>query len=398
MSKKRHRSRSRSRSRSKHGRRSEPEQSAPPCPHNRPRSSNEEQDSLSAILKTLQEVQQDLKQTNDRVSSMEKHWHQNVPVFPPNSSVESDSLSVMVHSDEDLVSDSEGLDTASKPPVRANEPPIRANEPPTEVSEPQSGANKPPDEAVKRPNAPNVSANGSDLYDPDSQHPSWEPNADFATFLEKHFRRNLSYDQVSDILDSYSIPSVDCLFSPTLDSSVLNQISPLKSRKYTQERDKELASVQRSMLNITGPLCCLHDALCSDQDVSKDDIKSILEQSLCLLGSANFQFAALRRKKILLAINKDKIGLADQPLPNAKRLLFGDDFPSIASKQADLSRGLAKNLGAAFRPAKRPRSGLSRPPNKEKPFTGSYSKYNIRSKNGRSFRAPKQEAKESTHS
>ena len=99
------------------------------------------------------------------------------------------------------------------------------------------------------------------------------------------------------------------------------------------------------MLNITGPLCCLHDALCSDQDVSKDDIKSILEQSLCLLGSANFQFSALRRKKILVAINKEKIGLADQPLPNAKRLLFGDNFPSIASKQEDLSRGLAKYLG-----------------------------------------------------
>ena len=239
---------------------------------------------------------------------MEKHWHQNVSGFPPNSSVDTDSLSVMVHSDEELVSDCEDLDAALKPPVRANEPPIRANKPPTKVSEPQSRANKTPDEAVKRPNAPVVSANTGDLYDPDSQHPSWEPQADLTAFLEKHFRRKLSYDQVSDILDSYSIPSVDCLFSPTMDNSVLNQISPLKSRKYTQERDKELASVQRSRLNIAGPLCCLHNALCSDQDVSKDDIKSILEQSLCLLGSANFQFSALRRKKIFVAINKDKIG------------------------------------------------------------------------------------------
>lgn len=399
MSKKRHRSRSRSRSRSKHGRRSDPEKSPPPSAHKRPRTSNEEQDSLSAILKTLQEVQQDLKHTNDRVSSMEKHWHQNLTVFPPDPSVETDTLSVMVHSDEDLaLSDSEGLVTALKPPARANEPPTRANEPPTEVSEPQSGVNKPPNEAEGRPNAPNVSSNGGDLYDPDSQQSSWEPKANFTAFLEKHFRRKLTYDQVSDILDSYSIPSVDCLFSPTLDNSVLNQISPLKSRKYTQERDKELASVQRSMLNTTGPLCCLHDALCSDQEISKDDIKLILEQSLCLLGSANFQFSALRRKKILVAINKEKIGLADQPLPNAKRKLFGDDFPSIASKQADLSRGLAKNLGAASRPAKRPRSGPSRPPNKDKPFAGSYSKYNNRPKNGRSFRVPKQEAKESTHS
>ena len=304
----------------------------------------------------------------------------------------------MVHSDEELVSDCEDLDAALKPPVWANEPPNRVNEPPTKVSEPQSAANKTPDEAVRRPNAPNVSANAGDLYDPDSQHPSLEPQADLTAFLEKHFRRKLSYDQVSDILDSYSIPSVDWFFSPTLDNFVLNQISPLKPRKYTQERDKELASVQRSMLNITGPLCCLHDALCSDQDVSKDDIKSILEQSLCLLGSANFRFSALRRKKVLVVINKDKIGLADQPLPNAKRLLFGDDFPSIASEQADLSRGLAKNLGAASRPAKRPRSGLSRPHNRDKPFAGSYSKYKSRPKNGHSFRAPKKEAKDSTHS
>ena len=93
-----HRSRSRSRSRTKHGRRSGPEQSPPPpSPHKLPRSSNEEQDSLSAILNTLQEVQEDLKHTNNRASSMEKHWHQNVSVFPPNLSVETKSPSVMVH-------------------------------------------------------------------------------------------------------------------------------------------------------------------------------------------------------------------------------------------------------------------------------------------------------------
>ena len=70
MSQKRHCSRLRSCSRTKHGRRSEPEQSPPPYPQKCPRSSNEEQDSLSAILKTLQEVQQDLKHTKD-VSSMD---------------------------------------------------------------------------------------------------------------------------------------------------------------------------------------------------------------------------------------------------------------------------------------------------------------------------------------
>lgn len=58
----------------------------------------------------------------------------------------------------------------------------------------------------------------------------------------------------------------------------------------------------------------------------------------------------LAKKKSLAAIYKDKIGLADQSLPNASRMLFGDDFPT---KQADLSRGLAKNLALSSRPGKR---------------------------------------------
>ena len=140
----------------------------------------------------------------------------------------------MVHSDEDLASNSEGLDMALKPPVRADEAPIWANEPPTEVSEPQSGATKHADEAVKQPNTPNVSANGGDLYHPHSQHPSWEPKADFATFLEKHFRRKLSYDQVSDILDSYSVPSVDWLFSPTLNNCFESNLPNKVSKVYTR--------------------------------------------------------------------------------------------------------------------------------------------------------------------
>ena len=74
----------------------------------------------------------------------------------------------------------------------------------------------------------------------------------------------------------------------------------------------------------------------------------MLEQALCLLHSANYQISVLRRKRVLAAINKAKVNLGDLPLPNAKRMLFGDDFPSLASKQADLSRVLSKTLYPTF--------------------------------------------------
>ena len=107
-----------------------------------------------------------------------------------------------------------------------------------------------------------------------------------------------------------------------------------------------MVPVQRSLLNATGPLCHLHDALESNGNinVSNEDVKLMLEQALCLLGSANYQISVLRRKKVLASINKAKVNLGDLPLPNAKRMLFGDAFPSLASKQADLSLCLCKTL------------------------------------------------------
>ena len=59
------------------------------------------------------------------------------------------------------------------------------------------------------------------------------------------------------------------------------------------------------------------------------DLKRVVEQTLCLLGSTNTQLSILRRKKVLANVNKTKIDLAnhDQDLPNAKKWLFGDDFP-----------------------------------------------------------------------
>jgi hypothetical protein len=48
------------------------------------------------------------------------------------------------------------------------------------------------------------------------------------------------------------------------------------------------------------------------ENISNEDIRTTLQQSLCLLGSANHITTTLRRKKILAAINPDKVQLAEQ--------------------------------------------------------------------------------------
>jgi len=115
-------------------------------------------------------------------------------------------------------------------------------------------------------------------------------------------------------------------------------------KKFVQERDKEMFNVQRAFLNATGPLCDLHDCIENDSAPTYEEIKVALEQTLCLLGLANAQLSILRQQKVRAAINRLRTKLAELPLPNAKSWLFGDDLPSLASKQAELSRGLTKNL------------------------------------------------------
>ena len=204
---------------------------------------------------------------------------------------------------------------------------------------------------------------------------------------------------MSDITDNFSVPTADCLVTPRLDQAVLNQIQNHQLRKIAQARDKDLLSVQKTLLSVAGPLCCLHDTLASGKEVSSDEINNILEQTLCLLGSTNFQLSAVRRRRVLANINTDKVDLAYTPLPNAKRMLFGEDFPSIASKQADLSKGLSKSLNTQTKRWDNRRYSTNAPQGSRQPNTQGHAKYqNNRSKNYRPFRADKNPRRESTGS
>ena len=337
-------------------------------------------------------MQTQMAKTNERISTMESRFERHSRPFAPSQAPPDDQISVLAYSDGELLDYTEDEASLVNEPDQAIKPNHKAIKPSHTATRPSHETNlsQTPEEILPHGLTNNDSASTSSLYDPDSTKSSWEPQKELSTFLEKQFRRKLSYDQVCEILDIYSIPSVDCLFTPTLDPSVVNQINLIQTKKYVQDRDKEMAVVQRALLNTTGPLCSLHDALSSGTQVPAEEIKCIVEQTLCLLGSANHQLSVLRRKKVLANINKEKINLADQPLPNAKRFLFGEDFPSIASKQAELSRGLAKNLSNPHKP-KQPfqKSGTTR--DRPRPrTTGNFTKYQTnRPKNYRSFRPNK---------
>ena len=183
-----------------------------------------------------------------------------------------------------------------------------------------------------------------EFFDPeDTTLRKWSPSEPFRAFLEKNLKRRLTVDQVNEIIGENSLPETEACVAPYLDKQILNYV-PNNRRKGVENRDKDLSLIQRALLNSAAPLCCLHDRLERKEDVSNEEVLTTLQQSLCLLGSANHITTITRRKKILGAINPDKIQLADNEFPNAGKMLFGEDLPPLAAKHSELSRSLSKNL------------------------------------------------------
>ena len=330
MSSSRHKSHKRTRSRSPpssrrnsaHSSSEDRSEHSPPKRHK-----NKEDGSLEKILKSIETLTQ-------RIDSLETRSLQR-EIIPSVSDVqEDDTLSIMADiADFEHSPDSEATVEPIKAPVGPNGAPQKSN-----ISSSDHFVNTQENSAL-------AEGSGDDhiLFDPLASSTSWTTSVSFSKFLDTNFRRKLNYQQSLAILDDWSIPEVDALQAPKLDQQLLNQV-PQNMKKFVQERDKEMFTVQRAFLNATGPLCGLHDCIENGSSPSYEDLKLALEQSLCLLGSANTQLSILRRQRVLAAINRSMINLAELPLPNAKTWLFGDDFPSLASKQAELSRGLTKNL------------------------------------------------------
>ena len=108
-------------------------------------------------------------------------------------------------------------------------------------------------------------------------------------------------------------------------------------------------NVQYTFVNVTGLLCGLHECIENYSNPSYEEIKVALESSLPFrLSQCSAVYLNQTETEFLAAIIRSRINLAELPLPNAKSWLFGDDFPTLASNQAELSRGLMKKSGTKY--------------------------------------------------
>ena len=147
-----------------------------------------------------------MAKTSDRFSSIEprfgQHWG-NLPVL------NDDQISVLAYSYRELDYSEECVPLATEPQTEATQPKHQDIRPSKETNVSQSSEGS---------QAHLVASNKSPLYNPDSAQFLWEPTKELASFIDKQFRRKMSYDRVYEILDNYSMTSVDFLITIRLNN------------------------------------------------------------------------------------------------------------------------------------------------------------------------------------
>ena len=147
-----------------------------------------------------------MAKTSDRFSSIEprfgQHWG-NLPVL------HDDQISVLAYSYRELDYSEECVPLATEPQTEATQPKHQDIRPSKETNVSQSSEGS---------QAHLVASNKSPLYNPDSAQFLWEPTRELASFIDKQFRRKMSYDRVYEILDNYSMTSVDFLITIRLNN------------------------------------------------------------------------------------------------------------------------------------------------------------------------------------
>ena len=133
-----------------------------------------------------------------------------------------------------------------------------------------------------------------------------------------------------------TIPQTKC---PRLDPVFR---SSLKGTEGVKALDKELSKAQSLVHDPVGPLAHFL-ARADEEDFSVDEAKSIIRDSLKLIGNALANISKMRRIHVLKALNPVLQEMADEPeaFLSAAPLLFGTGFKSKLKDRCELLRILS---------------------------------------------------------
>ena len=172
-----------------------------------------------------------------------------------------------------------------------------------------------------------------------------EAQADLIEVSNKTYKllSNMCTQSVSNetrrrVRNRYSLPIVTATKSPNLDAFMRTEIS-----SSTKTSDKELAKIQKFVLDSLAPLTALLE---NAEKMNPIHIHDAAASAVELVGNASAQLSQLRREKIITGMNKTLLPLSkeDANFVEAPPNLFGSEFTKWSKEYMEQVKALCSTL------------------------------------------------------
>ena len=185
-------------------------------------------------------------------------------------------------------------------------------------------------------------------------------------YLSDKFTHYVKDKTIQDsVLDSNSLPEVNCLNTPKVDD-YLGEIFESLNKSYGKESDGTLSKTQARISNVMGPLGRLWLNLeevrtgKSPEELDLFECLCLVEQSVTLLGQANVSLTYARRLAVLGRLTGDAkkkakklLSKHESCLTQSQRNLFGKKFYKAlrtATKIRKSTKEISTHLPGSSRP------------------------------------------------
>ena len=175
------------------------------------------------------------------------------------------------------------------------------------------------------------------------------------SYLNKHMKRCLTKEEREALFKEHPRPDLDSCVPPKIDK----YMSEFLGKRVPKERDSELAKIQSAILASIRPLTSAWQLLLEaglpenpQMTVPAEEVTTLIQCTLCMIGNASELVSQTRRSKILETIDPSWSKFGEDPFPTAHDTLFGDAFQSSLTTRVEKDTALSKAVSITKRSKK----------------------------------------------
>ena len=193
------------------------------------------------------------------------------------------------------------------------------------------------------------------MYNPDlvCDDSIFHVDEDIALYFNKYRFKVLTNDQFRKIKETFSKPKIGFLGPRSINEVVMASKS-VGNNTGLLKGDSSLSKIQERLTYSTFSLLDLMQKITSDNQLTKEEILTSLEQSIVLSCSSFASLSSVRRQRFRNVLAPEYASLVNYDSETPSKFLFGDNIADEVEKRSKEQRIIKKISKNSFRQSSRP--------------------------------------------